>query len=333
MLRTQGSVATLQVDKQGLLRHFLTIEGLKRPLITELFNRADSFVDPATGDIKKVPLLQGKTIVNLFFEPSTRTKTTFELAAKRLGADISSLTVNHSSATKGETMVDTANNLLAMQADILILRHSASGSAHFLAKEMGHQLCVVNAGDGAHAHPSQALLDMYTIRRHKQDFATLSVAIVGDILHSRVARSNIQALHLLGVSDIRVIAPRTLLPTAMSELGVRVMNSLEDGIKDVDVIIMLRLQKERMNSAFLPSYQEFFQCYGLSAEKLELAKPDVLVMHPGPMNRGVEIESKVADGARSVILEQVHYGIAVRMAILSMLAEHQQKGAIHEHFN
>ncbi len=281
---------------------------------------AQSFVPLAERDIKKVPLLRGKSVFNLFFENSTRTRTTFEIAAKRLSADVYNLNINASSTSKGETLLDTISNLTAMQADIFVVRHEASGAPYLIAQHVEPHIHVVNAGDGRHAHPTQALLDMYTIRHFKKDFSNLTVAIVGDILHSRVARSDIHALTTLGVAEIRAIGPLTLLPGGLEQMGVRVFTDMREGLKDVDVVIMLRLQNERMKGALLPSSQEYFKHYGLTEEKLALAKSDAIVMHPGPMNRGVEIDSVVADGAQSVILNQVTFGIAVRMAVMSIVA-------------
>jgi aspartate carbamoyltransferase catalytic subunit len=278
--------------------------------------------------VKKVPLLRGKTIVNLFFENSTRTRTTFELAASRLSADVVSINIATSATSKGESLLDTIRNLEAMHADMFVVRHAISGAAHFIAQNTAPHISVINAGDGQHAHPTQAMLDMFTIRQHKQDFKQLKVAIIGDILHSRVARSQIQALNTLGTKEIRVIAPKTLLPSHVEKLGVKAFSNMEKGLIDSDVIIMLRLQKERMTSAFLPSEREYFKCFGLTEERLKLAKPDAIVMHPGPINRGVEIESSIADGAQSVILQQVSNGIAVRMAIMAMTM--QNSGDNHD---
>lgn len=307
-----------QLTESGALHHFLSIEGLKRSLLTEIMDRAEQFSSISKRQVKKVPLLRGKTIVNLFFENSTRTRTTFELAAKRLSADVMSLNISTSSASKGESLQDTLHNLEAMHSDMFIVRHSQSGAAEFIAQHVAPHISVINAGDGCHAHPTQAMLDMFTIRRHKQHFPDLRVAIIGDILHSRVARSQIQALATLGVGEIRVIAPKTLLPIDCHTLGVHAYHNMDEGLKDVDVVITLRLQRERMEGALLPSAREYFQCYGLTEQKLRLAKPDAIVMHPGPINRGVEIASAVADGPQSVILEQVTHGIAIRMAIMSM---------------
>ena len=314
----------LQLNSHGELQHLLTIEGLPRAILTAILDTAAPFTEVAEREVKKLPLLRGKSVFNLFFENSTRTRTTFEIAAKRLSADVINLNINTSSASKGETLLDTVDNLAAMQADMFVVRHQSSGAPFLIAEHLAatqrEHIHVVNAGDGRHAHPTQGLLDMYTIRHYKKDFSNLTVAIVGDILHSRVARSQIHALTTLGVPEVRVIAPKTLLPADVERLGVRVFHDMSEGLRGVDVVMMLRLQNERMNGALLPSPQEFFKSYGLTAEKLALAKPDAIVMHPGPMNRGVEIDSAVADGSHSVILPQVTFGIAVRMAVMSMLA-------------
>ena len=308
----------IQLDDQGQLKHFLTIEGLDRSLLLDILDHAVSFAGVGERAVKKVPLLRGKTIANLFFEPSTRTRTTFELAAKRLSADILNLNIASSATRKGESLLDTLHTLEAMHCDMFVVRHANSGAAHFIASQVAPHISVINGGDGRHAHPTQAMLDMFTIRMHKQDFRSLRVAIVGDIMHSRVARSEIHALSILGASEIRVIGPRTLIPRHIETLGVHVFHDLSAGLEDVDVVIMLRLQRERMRSALLPSEQEYFSRYGLTEEKLAAAKPDAIVMHPGPINRGVEIDSRVADGKRSVILQQVSHGIAVRMAVMAM---------------
>jgi aspartate carbamoyltransferase catalytic subunit len=314
----------LQINSHGELQHLLTIEGLPRAILTAILDTAVPFTEVAEREVKKLPLLRGKSVFNLFFENSTRTRTTFEIAAKRLSADVINLNINTSSASKGETLLDTVDNLSAMQADMFVVRHQSSGAPFLIAEHLAatgrDHIHVVNAGDGRHAHPTQGLLDMYTIRHYKQDFTQLTVAIIGDILHSRVARSQIHALTTLGVPEVRVIAPKTLLPTSVERLGVRVFHDMQEGLRGVDVVMMLRLQNERMNGALLPSPQEFFKNYGLTPEKLAQAKPDAIVMHPGPMNRGVEIDSAVADGTHSVILPQVTFGIAVRMAVMSMLA-------------
>jgi aspartate carbamoyltransferase catalytic subunit len=309
-----------QLNRNGQLQHLLTTEGLPASVLLKILDTAESFVGVPERDVKKVPLLRGKSVFNLFFEPSTRTRTTFEIAAKRLSADVVNLNIAASSQSKGETLLDTVNNLSAMHADMFVVRHSQSGAAHLIARHVHSDIHVINAGDGRHAHPTQGLLDAFTIRRYKRDFHNLRVAIVGDILHSRVARSQIHALTTLGVPEVRVIAPKTLLPTKVERLGVHVYHEMTDGLKDVDVLLMLRLQNERMLSARLPSKEEYFKYYGLTQEKLALAKPDAIVLHPGPMNRGVEIDSAVADGKQSVILPQVTFGIAVRMAVMSILA-------------
>jgi aspartate carbamoyltransferase catalytic subunit len=314
----QNDPNRIQLNSSGQLRHFLTTEGLSRELLTEILDTADSFVDMGAKQIKKVPLLRGRTVVNLFFEASTRTLSTFELAAKRLSADVLNLNISTSSTSKGETLKDTLMTLEAMHSDMFVVRHADSGAAHFIASQVTPHVAVINAGDGRHAHPTQAMLDMLTIRRHKGRFEPLKFAIVGDILHSRVARSQIHALRTLGASEIRVIAPKTLLPRHIEAMGVKVFTDMRQGLQDVDVIMMLRLQKERMTSALLPSESEFYKLYGMTTEKLAYARPDAVVMHPGPINRGVEIESAIADGPRSLILDQVTNGIAVRMAVMSM---------------
>ena len=315
-----------QLNKHGELQHLLTLDGLPRDILTAILDTAAPFTEVAEREVKKLPLLRGKSVFNLFFENSTRTRTTFEIAAKRLSADVVNLNINTSSAAKGESLLDTVDNLCAMQADMFVVRHAASGAPMLIAQHLQNtgrdHIRVVNAGDGRHAHPTQGLLDMYTIRHFKQDFTNLTVAIVGDVLHSRVARSQIAALTTLGVPEVRVIGPKTLLPTEVEKLGVRVFHDMREGLKGVDVVMMLRLQNERMNGALLPTPQEYYKIWGLTAEKLALAKPDAIVMHPGPMNRGVEIDSAVADGAQAVILPQVTFGIAVRMAVMSMLGSH-----------
>ncbi|MBA3732067.1 MAG: aspartate carbamoyltransferase catalytic subunit, partial [Gammaproteobacteria bacterium] len=305
---------SLQLSSDGRLRHFLTIEGLSRALLTEILDTAESFAGVKDQTVKKVPLLRGKTIVNLFFEASTRTRTTFELAAKRLSADVLNVNITDTSTIKGESLLDTLRNLEAMYTDMFVVRHADSGAAQFIARHVAPHISVINAGDGRHAHPTQAMLDIFTIRRYKPEFGDLKVAIVGDIMHSRVARSQIHALNTMGTGEVRVVGPKTLIPADVQGLGVRVFHDMSDGLRDADVVITLRLQKERMRGALLPSEHEYFQLYGLTEARLQVAKPDVIVMHPGPINRGVEIASEVADGARSVILQQVTYGIAIRMA-------------------
>jgi len=308
----------IQFNAQGRLKHFISIEGLNRPLLLHILKTANSFISVKQQAVKKVPLLRGKTIINLFFEPSTRTRTTFELAAKRLSADVVNFNISASSSSKGESLTDMLHNLEAMYCDMFVVRHAASGAAHFMAEHVAPHIHIVNAGDGCHEHPTQAMLDALTIQQHKGDFTALRVAIVGDILHSRVARSLIHALNILGVPEIRVVAPKTLLPKTVEQLGVQVHYNLSSGLRDADVVVMLRLQRERMQSALLPSANEYFQQYGLTEANLALAHPDAIVMHPGPINRGVEITSAVADGPRSVILQQVSNGVAVRMAVMAM---------------
>jgi len=309
-----------QLNKHGELIHLLSIEGLSSTLIHQILDTAGTFLSVNDRDVKKVPLLRGKSVFNLFFENSTRTRTTFEIAAKRLSADVLNLDIARSSTAKGETLLDTVANLSAMHADMFVVRHGESGAPYLIAQHCAPHVHVINAGDGRHAHPTQGLLDMYTIRHFKKDFRNLTVAIVGDIVHSRVARSDIHALNILGVPEIRAVGPKTLVPGDLREMGVRVCHDMAEGIRDADVIIMLRLQNERMSGALLPSAGEFFKHFGLTPEKLALAKPDAIVMHPGPINRGVEISSAVADGRQSVILPQVTFGIAVRMAVMSILA-------------
>ena len=314
------SKKNLQLNENGDLHHLLAIEGLPKRIIERILDTAESFVGINEREVKVVPLLRGKSIFNIFFENSTRTRTTFEIAAKRLSADVVSLDVARSSTNKGETILDTIANLTAMHADMFVVRHAESGAPYLIAQHAAPHVHVVNAGDGRHEHPTQGLLDVFTIRKYKRDFTRLTVAIVGDVLHSRVARSQIHALTTLGVPEVRVIGPRTLLPADIERLGVRVFTSLEEGLKGVDVVTMLRLQNERMTGALLPSASEYFSRYGLTPQKLALAKPDAIVLHPGPMNRGVEIDSAVADGNQSVILPQVTYGIAVRMAVMAILS-------------
>jgi aspartate carbamoyltransferase catalytic subunit len=309
-----------QLNAHGELIHLLSIEGLPKAVLTHILDTAGTFLSVNDREVKKVPLLRGKSVFNLFFENSTRTRTTFEIAAKRLSADVINLDIARSSTAKGESLLDTIANLSAMHADMFVVRHAESGAPYLIAQHVAPHVHVVNAGDGRHAHPTQGLLDMYTIRHYKQDFANLTVAIVGDIVHSRVARSDIHALTTLGAAEVRAVGPRTLVPGDLKAMGVRVCHSLEEGIKDADVIITLRLQNERMSGALLPSAGEYFKNFGLTEDKLALAKSDAIVMHPGPINRGVEIDSAVADGRQSVILPQVTYGIAVRMAVMSIIA-------------
>jgi len=302
-------MSSIQLTPAGKLRHFLTIEGLPRDMLVSILDTAESLTSVKDRSIKKVPLLRGKTVANLFFEPSTRTRTTFELAAKRLSADVLNIAMSTSATTKGESLLDTLRNLEAMHVDMFVVRHAQSGAAHFIAQQVAPHVSIVNAGDGRHAHPTQAMLDVFTIRRHKPDFGGLTVAIVGDIRHSRVARSQIHALNTLLTGEVRVIAPQTLLPADVETLGVKVFRSLDEALRDVDVIIMLRLQRERMQGGRLPSEHEYYQQYGMTSERLAIAKPDALIMHPGPINRGVEMSSSVADSPQSVILEQVSHAL------------------------
>jgi len=299
-------------------RHLLGIEGLSRDDIVTLLDLAEEAVEISRQVEKKKSVLRGRTQINLFFEASTRTQSSFELAGKRLGADVMNMAVASSSVKKGETMLDTAATLNAMRPDMLVVRHYSSGAVHLLAQKV--ECSVINAGDGAHEHPTQALLDALTIRRHKGRIARLTVAICGDVLHSRVARSNILLLNQLD-ARVRVVGPLTLLPLGIDRMGVEVFTDMREGLKGADIVMMLRLQRERMAASYVPSVREYFHFYGLDEEKLSVAKPDALVMHPGPMNRGVEIDSAVADGPRSLIGEQVEMGVAVRMAVLEALAQ------------
>ena len=322
------AAADIQLDAHGRLRHFLAIEGLPRELLIQILDNAERFAPVGDRAVKKVPLLRGKTVANLFFEPSTRTRTTFDLAAKRLSADVLNLNIEASSTKKGESLADTLRNLEAMQCDMFVVRHQVSGAADYIARQVAPHISVINGGDGRHEHPTQAMLDAFTIRRLKRRFEDLRVAIVGDVAHSRVARSNIQALRTLGVPDLRVVGPKTLIPPGIEAMGVTVYDELDEGIAGCDVVIMLRLQQERMQSALLPSAHEYFREYGLTAQRLKGAAKDAIVMHPGPINRGVEIDSEVADGAQSVILQQVTYGIAVRMAVMSMAVGSQAQAGV-----
>jgi aspartate carbamoyltransferase catalytic subunit len=304
-------------EKSLRARHLLGIADLEADEISLILDTAEAMKEVGKRSIKKVPALRGRTVVNLFFEPSTRTRTSFEIAEKRLSADTLSIATATSSVTKGETLVDTVRNLEAMAPDMIVMRHSSSGAAHLLSR-----LCrstIINAGDGMHEHPTQALLDAFTIREHKGRLAGLKVAIVGDLLHSRVLRSNIILLNRMG-ADVWVCGPSTLWPAAIDRFGVRVTTSVDAAVEGADVVMMLRIQHERMQGHFIPSLREYFALFGMTRERLRRAKQDVIIMHPGPMNRGVEIDSEVADGPGSVILEQVANGVAVRMAVLYLLA-------------
>ena len=302
----------------GLKRKdLLTIADLSTEEIDLILTTAESLKEVGGRDIKKVPALRGKTVVNLFFEPSTRTRTSFELAAKRLSADVINFSPSTSSVVKGETLIDTARNIESMQADIIVLRHASPGAAEHLARFV--RSSVINAGDGWHEHPSQALLDVYTIKEKKKQIEGLTVVIVGDVAHSRVARSNIAALTKLG-AEVRVVAPPTMLPLCVERLGVKVFYRFEDALIGADVIMMLRLQRERLGRALLPSTREYANLFCLTAERLQLAKPEAIVMHPGPLNRGVEISPAVADSSAAVILDQVSNGVSVRMALMYLLS-------------
>lgn len=322
-----------QLGANGTLRHLLDLDSLDAGMLTRILDAAEGFTGVNDRSIRKVPLLRGKTVANLFFENSTRTRTAFELAATRLSADILNVDLVTSSTSKGESLLDTLRVLEALQCDLFVVRHGDSGAAHFIARHVGDTITVVNGGDGRHAHPTQGLLDMFTIRRHKGSFDNLIVVVIGDIRHSRVARSDIAALVTLGVAEVRVVGPRTLLPNALETLGVQVFDNVDTALEGADVIMGLRLQKERMLGATVPSSGEFYRTFGLSPERLARARPDALVMHPGPTNRGVEIAADVADGPQSVILEQVTWGIAVRMAVMSMIigdraaSEHRESSA------
>jgi aspartate carbamoyltransferase catalytic subunit len=304
-------------------QHFLAIDDVSHTEINALLDLAQSYVMEGSAQHRQSQLLEGQTQVNLFFEASTRTQSSFEIAGKRLGADVMSMAVSTSAISKGETVLDTAMTINAMHPNFLVVRHPSSGAVELLAQKVS--CAVINAGDGQHEHPTQALLDALTIRRHKIVIEGLKIAICGDVLHSRVARSNIHLLNKLG-ARVRVVAPSTLLPTAIANFGVEVFHTMHEGLRDADVVMMLRLQLERMSGAFVPSQREYYNFYGLNDEKLKFAKPDALVMHPGPMNRGIEIDSNVADGAQSVIREQVEMGVAVRMAVLDALSRNWRTG-------
>lgn len=325
MMQSANPCYAPQLDAHGQLRHLLTIDGLTPQHLTDLLDKAETFFDPNTQQIKQNNALQQMTVANLFFEPSTRTRSTFELAAKKLSAHVLNLPIAHSATKKGESLRDTVRNLKAMQCQILVVRHGSSGAAQFIASQVDASCTVINAGDGWHAHPTQALLDMYTIRKHRGDFKNLTVAIVGDVLHSRVARSQIHALHLLRAGEIRVISPKSLLPPHLNQMGVNVFHDLETGLNNVDVIMMLRLQSERMETGLLPPGNAYYRSYGLTPQSLHHAKNDALIIHPGPINRGVEIHSDIADSPNAVILDQVTNGIAVRMAVMSTLVNNLQK--------
>ena len=310
----------IQFNSKNQLKHLLNVELLNLEHIKEIISLADYYDNEK---IKKFNDLNGKTIANLFFEPSTRTKTTFELASKKLSADFINIDVANSSTNKGESVLDMIKTLEAMNCDMFIVRHSVSGTPHYIAQEVGDNIAVINAGDGSHANPTQAMLDMYTIKKNKGGFQNLNISIVGDILHSRVAKSTIAALKVLSVKNINIVGPKNLMPDNINQLNANYVESLEEGIAEADVIIMLRLQKERMHEALI-STDDYYKEYGLTKQKLRAAKKDVIVMHPGPINRGIEIDSDVADGKHSVILDQVSSGIAIRMAIMSLIFKNRK---------
>lgn len=294
---------------------------MSKDLIIKIFNLAESFLKVGKRDVKKVPLLRGKTVCNLFFENSTRTRTTFEIAAKRLSADVLNLDIPTSSQSKGESLIDTVNNLIAMSANIFVIRHPEAGIPEYIANNVNENVHIINAGDGNNAHPTQGLLDAFTIKKFKKDFSALKVAIVGDIKHSRVARSEIHALTTLGVSEIRLVGPEEFMPNDIEKQKHKKFHNLKDGISDVDVVMMLRIQKERMDKNTIPSEKNYYEKFGLTTNILKYAKKDAIVMHPGPINRGVEIQSEVADSTQSAILDQVTFGIAIRMAVMTLLVD------------
>ncbi len=311
----------VQIDAHGKLRHLLTLDGLSTTTVTRLLDRAEFLRERTRNGAKPLALLLGRTVINLFFEPSTRTRTSFDLAAKRLGANVINFDIASSSTTKGETLLDTIHTLEAMHCDAFVVRHKESGTPEFIAKNLRSEARVLNAGDGNHAHPTQGLLDALTLRRHRPDFSALTIAICGDIRHSRVARSDVHAFRTLGAKEIRLCSPSELAPDAVEFPHCRIFHNFDEAIAGADVAIMLRLQKERMQTASIPSETDYFERFGLSIDRLKRANPDCLVMHPGPMNRGVEIQSEVADGPRSLILEQVANGVFVRMAALLELLD------------
>jgi len=309
----------LQQNKNNKLQHLLSIKGLDKKIIEKIFNDADKFLEKKDIKLDNHTSLNGKTVCNLFFENSTRTQTTFEIAAKRLSANVINLDIATSSQSKGESILDLINNLIAMSVDIFVIRHSEPGIPELIAKNIKSNAHIINAGDGNREHPTQGLLDAFTIREFKKNFSSLKIAIVGDIEHSRVAKSEINILSTLGTKEIRVIGPKALMPSNIEDLNVKVFHTMGEGLKDVDVIMMLRIQKERMSNKSVPSESEYFNSFGLNQKRLKIAKDDALVLHPGPINRGVEIDSEVADGKQSVILNQVKNGIAIRMAVMVMM--------------
>ena len=307
------------ISNNSKINHLISTDDLNYELIIKIFDMAESFFKIGQRDIKKIPLLRGKTICNLFFENSTRTRTTFEIAAKRLSADVINLDIPTSSQSKGESIFDMVDNLIAMGTDIFVVRHPEAGVPNKIANHVASNIHIINGGDGSNAHPTQGLLDAFTIRKFKKNFSNLKIAIVGDIQHSRVAKSEINVLSTLGAKEIRVIGPKSLMPDNIDQIKVKVFHTMEEGLKDVDVVMMMRIQKERMSNDTIPSESEYFKSFGLNQKRLKIAKDNALVLHPGPINRGVEIESEVADGKQSVILNQVKYGIAIRMAVMAMM--------------
>jgi aspartate carbamoyltransferase catalytic subunit len=314
-------MSNIKASTKGNFQHLLSTEGMSKELIIKIFDIAETFLKTGEHDVKKVPLLRGKTVCNLFFENSTRTRTTFEIAAKRLSADVLNLDIPSSSQSKGESIIDTVNNLIAMSANIFFIRHPESGMPEFIARNITKDVHIINAGDGNNSHPTQGLLDAFTIRKYKKKFDGLKIAIVGDIKHSRVARSEIHTLSILGASEIRLVGPKIFIPDDIDPTKFREFNDMKAGIRDVDVIMMLRIQKERMHQEIIPSEQKYFESFGLTTDLLQYAKKNAIVMHPGPINRGVEIQTEVADSAQSVILAQVTFGIAIRMAVMTMLID------------
>jgi len=314
--------ASLQLDEHGRLCHLLTLKGLNKALLTDILDDAEQYLTPAGDPPARSRAMAGRTIGNLFFEPSTRTRASFDLAGKRLGADVLNLDVNTSSRKKGESILDTIYTLQAMQVDVMVVRDASAGVPAFIARNVQPHVSILNAGESDVSHPTQGLLDVLTMRQHKRDFGNLSVAIVGDIRHSRVAMSATQALTTLGVGELRLISPSVLAPDEETVPGARILDNLSDGLKDADVVMALRIQRERIgNLDGIPGIDEYFANYGISHESMKLAKPDAIVMHPGPMNRGIEIEGSLADGDRSVITQQVTNGVAVRMAVLDRVSK------------
>ena len=314
-------MSDIQISEKGNFQHLLSIEGMSKELIIKIFDIAETFLKIGKNDVKKLPLLRGKTVCNLFFENSTRTRTTFEIAAKRLSADVLNLDISSSSQSKGESIIDTINNLIAMSGNIFVIRHPKSGMPEYIASNVNRDVHIINAGDGNNSHPTQGLLDAFTIRKYKKDFNGLKIAIVGDIKHSRVARSEIHALLILGASEIRLVGPKIFMPDDIDQNKFLEFNDMKSGISDVDVVMMLRIQKERMQQEIIPSEEKYFKSFGLTTELMKYAKKNAIVMHPGPINRGVEIQTEVADSAQSVILAQVTFGIAIRMAVMTMLID------------